>query len=506
MAYGAEKLGFENAADKIRTDIDKPGIKIPGIGVSIDPTKPLPFMIDPTSAMAAAEKLIGGENGMYRAKTTPGKYWSAAAEAVPGIAVGGGATAPNVARNALKTISGALGGEAAAQAAGENNEFAPLWRTLGSFAGAAAPSAARRMVTPFPTTPQRMGQAADVESRGVRLGAGQVTGSPSLNPIETGWRNSAGGGRGLSDVEQREAVSRALMRSTGAPDGLPYLNDVRAQAARLASQREALAARTHIPFDRALMTDVTTAADRARRSLALPVGAPVPGVTDTTSRLFRDPATGRIRMGTSGPEYLEMRSQLRNAGMAETSPATRQAYMDMRAALDRASERANPGFAGIHERMANARALEHTMDRNAPLAAQGHADPGIFHQQHSVPTAATPTFARNAQAVLEPPPSSAMTGSIPAALGGLASAYLAHKYGWTGGPMESLIGGAVIGTPGAYAALHNPVTAAAATNPLTQAYLRNQAFRPSGDPTSRTEMMARILAGSTPFREGIEPE
>ena len=505
IAYGTEKLGFEDTANRMRADIDKPGIKIPGTDIEVRPDAPLGMWANPQTVMNAVEHGIGGPEGMYTPKTTPGKYYGAVMQAAPGLAVGGGGTVPQLARQAVKTATGALTGEAAGQAT-EGSALSPLWRALGTFGGSAAPSIARRIATPQPTTPARIAQAQDVESRGVRLGSAQATGNPQFAPIEANMRNSTGGAAGMSDPAQAEAVSRALMRSTGAADQLPYLPAVRTQAARLARDRESLAANTHIPFDRALQTDVGAAVDRARRSLGLPAGAPVPGIAETQSRLFRDPATGQIRMGMPGPEYLEARSNLRTAGMSETSPASRQAHMDMRAALDRASERANPGFAQIHERMANARALERTMGTGSNEAVNGIAVPGTFHQQHSVPTAATPTFARNAQAMLAPPPASNMTGNAPAVLSAMAAAYLAHKYGWTGGPVESLIGGAVVGGPAGHFAVNNPATAAVATNPLAQAYLRNQAFRPSGDPLTKAEITARILAGNTPFRQGIDPE
>lgn len=479
------------------------------IGMPEDaPPREAPLWTDPAAAIReAVEKGVGGENGMYVPKTTPGKYYGAVLEAAPGMALGGGGGAANIGRNAVKTITGALGGEAAGQTA-ENMGGSQWWRVPGTLAGTLLPSILRRGATPNPILdPVRRQQVQDTRDAGINVAATQAKGGGWLAPIENYWRNRLPDSAGWSDRAQQRGISDVLMRSTGAASGIaPLSANVRHQAATLGSEREALAAgMPKIPFDTQFQGDVSAATNRARASLRLPAASRVPGISDTTDALFRDPATGKIRMGMTGPEYLEQRTNLRTAGTgAGVTPAARQAHFDMRNALDAAAERTQPGFNRIHEQMANTRALEQVMGRDNPQAQAGIANAGAFSQAHSNPAATTPTLARSLNAATEVPHGLPGTGYFPGGVSALVAAYLAHKYGFTGGVPESLIAGTVTGGPMGHLAVHNPVAARLGLSAPVQGYLGNQRFLPSNDPGGNIARTVKILAGSSPLRDEVE--
>jgi hypothetical protein len=499
IAYGTEKLGFPETAERMRADIDKGSYIGPGF-----------FSTPPGKVMDAIEKVTGP---LYHAQTTPGKFYSAAVEGVPGMGMGG-ATIPN----AIKTLTSSLGSEALGQMA-QGSDFETPARLVGSALGNKAPSAARRVITPIPGDPAHMAQARNVEAGGVRLGAGQFTGNPSWNAIEAPMRTMVSNESRYTPQAQSEDVSRALMRRTGANlNQLPTVPNVRARARELGQEREQLANRTTMPVDPQLHTDLTNASNQYRLDMGLARTGRSSGVPPPPLDQYINPNGPNSIVGPAGPggggaapfttsgrfgnRYLELRDQLRQAAETERSPALRQAYYRLRDAMDSAMNRGTVGtpdegaFPRIHGQMADTRALQTAASATNPDAARGVVDPAAFANAHSNPTSPSATFARDTNAVLHPPSGAdrAKAGAwstIGGAAIGAGVPYLAHHAGFTGVPDPGiyglLLGPALAGAP------YIPPVAKAVMSPPVQSYLRNQLIPPSRDRLNVWNRPRRII-------------
>lgn len=511
IAWGTEQAGFPDTANRMRADVDK-GSFIPS-----------PFFPVPASKVISGLEKVTGP--MYHPQTTPGKYYSAGVEALPGIGVGGFGVP-----NAVKTLTGALGSEAAGQAA-EGSDWETMARVLGGVAGSKAPSAARRVVTPLPASPEQIARSQNVESRGVHLGAGQFTGNPHWNAVEAPARRMAGTGSGFTPQEQAQDVSRALNRSTGAPNEMPSVAGVRQQGRALGTEREALANRTAMPVDPTLRGDMTTTEQQFRLAAGLPrTGRAGSGATPLDQ--FTQPGGPNSIVGPAGPggggaaawttgsrfgnRYLELRDQLRREAEAATSPALRTAYYQLRDSMDRAMQRGTHGtpdegaFERIHGQMANNRALGQVMNSGSPEAAHGIANPGQFQTHHSNPSAEAPTFARDANAALNPPSWGSQFGhGLYPTLAGGALGVLGAKYlGPHVGIPDPGIYGLLMG-PAAAGAIYNPVTSKALMSGPVQGYLRNQLARPSPDAlnpwANRRRAVQSVVTQAPRFEDGEQP-
>lgn len=499
VAYGTEKLGFPDTADRMRKDVDKGSI-----GGS-------PFTMFPAGkVMDAVESATGP---LYHAQTTPGKYFSAAAEAAPGIATG-----PMSIPNVVKTLMSGLGSEAGGQMA-EGTPFETPARIAGGFFGNAAPSVARRGVTPLPADPAYLRQAQNAEAGGMRLGAGQYTGNPTWNAIEAPMRTMVSDESRFTPKAQAEDFSRAMMRRTGANlNQMPTVTNVRSRARELGQEREQLANRTQMRVDPQLHSEMTDTANQYRLDMGLPRTGRNAGTPPPPLDAFINPNGPSSIVGPTGPggggvapfstvtrhgnRYLELRDQLRQAAENERSPALRAAYYKLRDSMDAAMNRSTRGtpdegaFPRVHGQMADTRALERSVNTTNPDAARGIADPAAFANAHSNPTSPSATFARDVNSVLHPPSGAdkgkagAWSTIVGAGLGA-GVPYLAHHAGMTGIPDPGiyglLLGPALAGAP------YIPPVAKTVMSPLVQPYLRNQLALPSGDNANRWNRPRRVI-------------
>lgn len=523
VAWGTEKLGFEDTANRMRADIaNPPGWKIPGTEMKLQPG-PMGFMVSPETVMSQIEKMSGGP--LYSPQTTPGKYYGAAVQSIPAMFGGGGVA--NTAKNAVKTVAGALGGEAAGQAT-EDKWWSPIARMAGTLAGGQVPSAGRRIATPMPADPAHLARAQNVESEGVKLGSGQFTGYPRWNQLETPFRNSPyGESRGMSDPAQEASVSRALNRSTGGPDVLPTSPIVETQRRALASEQNMLAhdPTVQMPIDQPLRRDLSEV-DRSHR---LATGAPVYGRLGPNTDV--DPLVGRVagagpwanpvigsNAGLAGGPYssaggtrtganwLNMRNDFsRRAASGGAAPEMQDAYGGLLRAIDAAMARSHPEFGRIAGQMENADALARTVGAPGPQAAKGIANPSTFYQAHTN-QAGNPTaqFARDVEAVRTPPAADVTHGKWPT-LAGAGAGILYAKYGHPLPGMDPAIFGLLAG-PAAAGVAQGIGTPRVVLNDLTQKWLRNQRFRPSGEsPGGKLSRAGRINLGNSNFRDATEP-
>lgn len=468
-------------------------------------------------------KLESYTGPMYQPQTTAGKFYNAAVEAVPGLPLGMGGGAVNTLKNVAKTATAALGGEAAGQATEGTKWEAPA-RMAGALAGGQVPSTGRRIYTPLPAAPAHLARAQNVESQGVRLGAGQYTGNPFFNAVETPMRNSKyGHSRGLSDPSQEEQISRALNRSTGGPDVLPTSPIVNAQRQNLASEQNLLAhdPTVQMPIDMPLRRDLSEV-DRSHR---LATGAPVFGRLGPNTEI--DPLVSRVVGGgpygpvtgtgaglaggpyssaagtRMGANWLNMRNDFsRRASGGTGAPEMQNAYGGLLRAIDEAMARRHPEFGRIAGQMENADALAQTVGAAGSQAAKGVADASTFYQKHrnqaGNPTA---TFARDTEAVRAPSSLKDPTqGHLSTILGGAAGLYTQHKYGI---PDLGIYG--LLMAPSVSAVAAHVGAPRAVMNPLAQQWLRNQQLLPSGETAlSKVGRAARVNAGSIPFLESLE--
>lgn len=262
----------------------------------------------------------------YEAETVPGQYAQTLGQFLPGAAAGPGSLPQ---RMLLQTLLPALGSETAGQMT-DGTAAEPYARIVGALAGGSAPSAARRVVTPFPASPERL-SAADVLAReGVDLTAGQRTGSDKLRYMES----ELGGLGGQQFMErQGDQFTRAALSRAGV-DANRATPEVMDQAfTRIGQQFDDLAANHTLLADRQMWDEFS---DVLRHYAELvPEASRAPIVRDTMQNLV-----DTRRQGMTGESYQALRSRLDKAARtASRDPQLSEALFGMRNSLDDAMER-----------------------------------------------------------------------------------------------------------------------------------------------------------------------
>jgi hypothetical protein len=152
----------------------------------------------------------------YEPKTLPVKMGQGALNmGAAALGTGGIGDVPSIIRALAAGATSEAGGELA-------HKYLPSFETparLGSaIVGGGLPSAARRVVTPFPIkTPEYMGAQKLLSQEGIPLSPARVTGSPTLTKIES-WM---GPPAGTTTEAENAAVSKRAMSSMGSPHPTP---------------------------------------------------------------------------------------------------------------------------------------------------------------------------------------------------------------------------------------------------------------------------------------------
>lgn len=411
---------------------------------------------------------IGMVGPNYKPQTTPGKFAKVGGEFALGAASPGGlvSKALNV---AVPTVASEGLGQLADQYA---PAAAPYARVAGALAG---PAAAAKLVTPVSTS-ARQGAAVDrLAEQGVtELTAGQKTGSPVLQAMETKIGNTPGTGfaaERIADEGQRQLTGR-VMRENGASPGSV------ADAATLQGRHEAvgggikdISARNTVNLDTQLEAAMTNV---ARDYLAK---HPPSEVRERFLRIADDILNHPPNM--AGTKYQDWRSNLTDIYRSAKArdPEFADAVKGLRNALDDAARRSiSPADAAQYDKLRQQYAALKTAETTAPRKGseqiEGLIDPqrlGAVVEKNVGPSAYArgqgpmTELARDAAGVMTPiqraplsqPSMSGMVMGIP----------------------QSLVGRAMMSTPG-------------------QAYLGNRIYSPEARAgAKRIGVLDALLAG-----------
>lgn len=263
----------------------------------------------------------------YQPKTTPGKYANRAAEFLPGGVLTG-------------TVGGAirfgvlpgLASEGAGQAT-EGTRAEPYARLAAALAAPLAVNVARRVVTPFPTSPERQAATAVLKKEGVTdLTAGQTSGSQKLRYTES----ELGGHRGAAMMDrQAEQFTAAALRRVGENANRATPEVVNRAFDRIGKQFDDLAARNTLgPVDQKLADDLV--GQNGVLTMYRDGGGTAPIVDKTIIDIGQRLSANGV---LSGEYYKATTSRLARVARETNDSDLKIALLDIRSALDDAMER-----------------------------------------------------------------------------------------------------------------------------------------------------------------------
>lgn len=298
----------------------------------------IPAITDPFLGSSSIKGMMGGaikpesEDGgkqfMRRVMQDVG------ASAIPVLGTVGKAAQP--VRMAVKELGMGVGsgvGAAAAQQAFPGNPYAEMvGQILGGGAAAVGASAAKKVVTPFPASPERLAAADKLASEGVELTAGQRTGSESLKYAES----ELGGARaGAITEQQAEQFTKAALSRIGSRADRATPEVLSEAYKRLGSEFESIGARNRIQADQQMADDLKAAWQDYASVTAPSDRAPA------VENFIRDIATAiRDNNGViDGKVYTRLRSRIGELSRSVKDPDRKGALLDIQAALDDAMER-----------------------------------------------------------------------------------------------------------------------------------------------------------------------
>jgi hypothetical protein len=440
-----------------------------------------------------AEALTGE---FYKPQSTAGEYARTAGEFAPGL-IGGAAGLP---ARALAAGTGAVASETAGQAT-EGTAAEPWARMIAGILGSFAPSVGARMVTPAPVTDPRIARNVDIlKGEGVKLTAGDKTGSKALRWAESAAEDSAFAGPGAREVReaQHASVTRAALKRIG-EDSDDWTVALPRARKRIGAEFNSFAAKTpEIALDVPMFNDLNKAHarynDLVSPSNRAPVVERILGDLKPAAKQLSD---GAERVTIRGEQYSSWRSDLTDILGETTDENTRRAIGRIVEALDDAMERSAP--AGAADAIAKARrqyrhleTLTGVASRAGQDTAQGYLSASNIRnainanktdkRYYSKGEGDFGEFARAAEAVIKPLPNS---GTAPRE----ASNNLMTLTGMGVGAALGLPLGAGGSAAGAMAGALAPVAGKALAartvmSPLAQGYLGNQLIPFRGAPSA----------------------
>lgn len=409
-------------------------------------------------------------------------------------------------------VLGALHGAGAGETADERRGGALGGLALGAGMGALAPavvqgvsSVARRAVSPFRTSPERLAAAQTLRSEGVPVTAGQLTGNRSLrfSESELGGRTAAN----LMD-DQKDAFTKAILGRAGvtANRATPEVVDDAFRA--VGQQFDDLAARNTLTADAQMIQDVRAVFNNYGLNTNETARRPI------VEKLTRDIVGASSKGQVSGGAYQKLSKELAKAARAAGKDfEAKEALYGLREALDGAMERSmvaaqSPdigAWQAVRTQYRNLLPIEAAATRAGEDAAEGLISPAnirnaaIQLQGRRAYARGQGDFADLARAgsmLLSPLPDSGTAGRLRAqnlaafgpmiggaVIGGGAGAY---QSGDMAGAMAGAAAGALAPRVAGRALMSRPV----------QSYLSNQIATGAPDPLKRAIMNA-ILTGNT---------
>ncbi|TPN03805.1 hypothetical protein FJ973_29625 [Mesorhizobium sp. B2-1-3] len=445
-----------------------------------------------------AKKAQSDNPGSYLAGQIGGGLAQAAATGGGGAATAlarGGAGLGKIA--AGSALDGLLYGGAYGSGSADNGNRIAGGATgagIGAGLGLAAPilaaggsALARKVVSPFASSPEREAAVSLLSKEGVPVTAGQRTGSNALRYAES----ELGGSKAAGMMDrQAEAFTDAAMRKAGGsgratPDNLAALKGNLGQAFEDISNRNSMVA------DQQLANDVGQTFQRYNKLLETqqkPIIKDILG--DLVTRVNAN--GGKL----SGPEYQSIRSDLSRAASSTTNQTLAGAFRGIRNALDGAMERSiDPADLGawkvLRKQYGNYKVVNRASSGGGEAAGLGLISPAQLRVAAS--TGNREGFANGAseftdlakagQAVMTPLPNS-----------GTAARSAVRNLGV---PIGSAgVGSMIAGIPGAIAGAAAPYVAGRTLmSPMAQRYLGNQAAAGPANKVSEALLAALLRSG-----------
>jgi len=353
---------------------------------------------------------------------------------------------------------------------------------------------AKRLISPFVSSPEREAAVATLLQEGVPVTAGQRTGSNALRYAES----ELGGSKAAGMMEkQAEAFTDAAMKKAGAsgratPDNLSALND------RLGQAFNDISARNTMVADQQLAQDVGKTFSRYNKLLETQQKPIIQNILgDLVERVNANGGT------LPGVEYQAIRSDLSRAASSTNNQTLGAAFRGIRDALDSAMERSiNPADAGawsaLRQQYGNMKVLQRAATGGGENAGLGLISPAQLRiaattgrrGQFAMGKGDFDALAKAGQAIMTPLPNS-----------GTAARSAVRNLG---APLGSAgLGYAVANLPGAIAGAAAPYVAGRALmSAPVQSYLGNQAATGSLNPVTNALLAAILRQGAVPAIAG----
>ena len=276
--------------------------------------------------MTEAMETATGGRSEYQPQTTAGEFGRTVGEFAPGAALFGGMSPANIGKFAVAP-------GIASEAAGQLTEGDPIEPYARLVAGIAAPmgvtaagNIGRRAITPHPATPQATAAAQVLDDAGVRLTAGQRTGSNALKLKE----KMTVGGEKLT-AQASDDFTAAAMRSINSDAPTASRAAIAEAYDDIGGMFDDLATRYNAVADKQLLDDVTRAAESYAETAGTAAKMPF-NIVDDIHAAFN---TGKP---LTGAQYQDFSSRLGKL-LKSSDGATRSVAHDLRWALDDALER-----------------------------------------------------------------------------------------------------------------------------------------------------------------------
>jgi hypothetical protein len=273
-----------------------------------------------------AEALTGEQE--YKPQSVPEEYARTAGEFMPAAFGGGGALA-----RALNVAVPATVSETAGQMT-KGSAMEPWARMAGGVLGSIAPSVGARMVTPAPAPTRVPRDVAALDAEGIRVTAGQRSGSKPLQWAESvAGDTSFAGPRARDFAEAQNAdFTRAILRRVG-ENGEDWRTAYPQARARIGQAFQKFGNEHGVKVDDKLFEELYKVSEKYGD--LLPKSQQAPAVDKLINEINN-------AKQLTGAQYNTWRSKLMDLSEAAPDASTQHAFRDMVEALDDALQRSAP--------------------------------------------------------------------------------------------------------------------------------------------------------------------
>ncbi len=374
---------------------------------------------------------------------------------------------------------------------------------------AGASKVARKAISPFTTSPERVAAAQTLKAEGVPVTAGQLSGNRSLRFSES----ELGGAKAANLMDkQKDAFTSAVLKRAGinANRATPEVID---DAFRMVGRQfDDLAASNQLIPDAQMATEL--------RAVFNDYGGIVPESmrSSIVNKVTNDIVSAAKKGPISGEAYQNITSRIAKAARGTTNPDLRNTLYGIRGVLDDAMERSigatNPAQAGAwraaRESYRNLLAVEQAATRAGEAAAEGIISPAnirnaVIKQGRRAYARGQGDFAdlaRSGSMLLSPLPDSGTAGRLKAqnlaAMGPMLFGAMAGggAGAYQSGDMTGALAGAAAG------AMAPRLAGRALMSRPVQAYLSNQVAPQAANPISEAVLAALLRGGAIQAVEG----